>query len=79
MLKRIVRSLAHSSGYEIISLERAQAHRRCVATLLEEERVNLVLDVGANVGQFAGWIREIGYRGRLLSFEPLVEAHRGLS
>jgi FkbM family methyltransferase len=79
MLKRIIRSLAHSSGYEISSLESAQAHRRCVSTLLKEGQVNLVIDVGANCGQFAGWVREIGYRGSLLSFEPLLEAHERLS
>ena len=79
MLKRILRSLAHSSGYEVISLECARANRRCVSTLLKEGQVNLVVDVGANSGQFAGWVREIGYRGRLMSFEPLLEAHQRLS
>jgi FkbM family methyltransferase len=50
-----------------------------VATLLGEERVNLVVDVGANLGQFALWIREVGYRGRILSFEPLALAHQSLN
>jgi FkbM family methyltransferase len=79
MLKEMVRSIAHLSGYEVMSLKRAQADRRCVATLIREERVNLVVDVGANIGQFARWIREVGYAGRMLSFEPLAHAHQGLS
>jgi FkbM family methyltransferase len=78
MLKEMVQSVANVTGYEIVSLKRAQACRRCVATLLREEHINLVLDVGANLGQFASWIRKGGYQDRILSFEPLNQAHHDL-
>jgi len=39
--------------------------------LLELQSINCVVDVGANRGQFATEIRGIGYRGRIISFEPL--------
>jgi FkbM family methyltransferase len=41
--------------------------------MLEFHHVDLLLDVGANVGQFAASMREAGYRGKIVSFEPLSD------
>ncbi len=48
------------------------------AAVLKDHRIDLVLDVGANVGQTGQLLREIGYRGRIVSFEPLPSAHAQL-
>jgi FkbM family methyltransferase len=45
---------------------------------IEHRKINLVLDVGANTGQFGQSLRNRGYAGRIISFEPVKEAFRQL-
>ena len=50
-----------------------------VARLLEARDIQTVLDVGANVGQYARMVRGAGFDGDILSFEPLSDAYRRLT
>jgi FkbM family methyltransferase len=50
-----------------------------VATALEWLGVDTVLDVGANIGQYAAALRASGFEGRLISCEPLPDAFAHLA
>lgn len=48
------------------------------AEVLLRLEIDCVFDVGANCGQYGQNLREIGYRGTILSFEPGLLAFRDL-
>ncbi len=47
-------------------------------TILEKYQINIVLDIGANKGQFAAELRTIGYEGKIISFEPILTVYEVL-
>lgn len=53
----------------------AQVDALQIVSTLRKFEIDVVLDVGANTGQFTSEIRQGGYAGRIVSFEPLSHAH----
>jgi FkbM family methyltransferase len=47
--------------------------------LLDFHRIDVIIDVGANVGQYGRQLRDLGFKGRIVSFEPLPVAYAELS
>jgi FkbM family methyltransferase len=47
--------------------------------LMQRRSIDLVLDLGANTGQYARGLRRAGYEGRIISFEPLSSAFTRLA
>ena len=70
-LERRLRSLALRAGLDVRRShpDRTMSARR--QRLIEAASVDLVLDVGANRGQWGGELRAAGYAGRMVSLEPL--------
>ena len=75
MLKELTKKITKGLGYEIQGGVRAYAAERTMTEMFRQEQVNLILDVGANCGQFAEGLWASGYAGRLISFEPLAVPH----
>jgi FkbM family methyltransferase len=71
--------LARRLGYDLIPRTKARPLQAQLIAVLERFQITAVLDVGANAGQYGSALREWGYAGRIVSFEPLAEAHRRLT
>jgi FkbM family methyltransferase len=74
MLKRNILNIIDKLGYVVSKNELRQL---CLS--FNKFNIDLVLDVGANKGQFASSIRRFGYTGKIVSFEPLKDAHDQLT
>lgn len=59
------------TGIELSRYDPALDWHRNFMNQLSSSRVNVILDVGANSGQYAARLRAAGFAGRIVSFEPL--------
>jgi FkbM family methyltransferase len=65
-----IRSALRRRGLAIVGYTAEENPHLRRVMLLRTHGVDLVLDIGANTGQHARHLREEGYTGRIVSFEP---------
>ena len=72
-LRQRAAAAARAAGVDLVRLRSVRHPIGRRARLMARLGVDLVIDVGANRGQFALEVRRAGYAGRMLSIEPLAE------
>lgn len=71
-------------GRNFVAIERSHpervwfSQRTLIKRVLEAQNIQVVLDVGANVGQFASSVRQV-WPGEIHSFEPVADVFRTLA
>ena len=74
-LKHNLRKLIWRFGYDISRFSPLSHPIAKKRRIFNSHNFDVVIDIGANVGQFSQHLREdIGYKKRILSFEPLSSA-----
>jgi len=75
--KNAIQSQLRRNGWEIKRLNTGDiAH---LVRALEDREITRLLDVGANIGQYANAVLANGFSGEIISFEPLEDIHGKLA
>jgi FkbM family methyltransferase len=77
-MKTITKKILRRLGFEVQKFTPLTSEVAQMQCLFAHHSVDLVLDVGANIGQYTQFLREFGYSGRIVSFEPLSSAYSQL-
>ncbi|PTR09397.1 FkbM family methyltransferase [Nitrosospira sp. Nsp5] len=78
-LRQELRSLLRKVGYDVSRFDPASHSLARRKKLLETYAIDTVLDVGANIGQFARELRrDLEFSGKIISFEPQSSAFETL-
>ncbi len=78
-LKKAMHAVAHGLGCDVVRYSPYYFYRLRRIQIMKHVGIDLVLDVGANSGQYAGDIRRDGFEGKIVSFEPVAASFEALS
>jgi FkbM family methyltransferase len=73
-----IKRAARRMGYEVRQYTPLRSYTAARERLFATLGIDVVVDVGANAGQYGELLRELGFRGRLISLEPVPEAFAAL-
>jgi FkbM family methyltransferase len=75
MVVSLAKSILHQMGVDVKRLSPLSNETLQTVQIIRNNQFDVVFDVGANNGQFGRALRQYGYNGRIVSFEPLRHAH----
>ena len=78
-IKHALKLTAQRFGIEVHRYNAVESAEARTFALFDTQRIDTVIDVGANDGGYGRLLRRSGYRGAILSFEPLEQEHAALS
>lgn len=77
--KYLIRPFLRRLGRDLIVYDHLHHPMAREAKLLKTYNIDMVLDIGANTGQYAQELRALGYEGHIVCFEPMQIAFAQLN
>ena len=75
-MKKLLKKLLKEVNLQVKPYPDKDLKRRL--QIIQHCKIDTLLDVGANAGQYSATMRELGYNKKIVSFEPLKSAFKGL-
>ena len=72
-MKKSIINLFKYFGFDLKRTRLEDDFMKNIVFIINDKKIDLVLDVGANIGQFAEKLRNNGYRNRICSIEPMEQ------
>lgn len=70
-MKQLARDIFRTVGLDVGRYRSRRSLEGFLEIVFAAYGINVVIDVGANVGQYAEKLRRLGFKGRIVSFEPI--------
>jgi len=78
LVKKFINKFLKYFDRKLIKISKNPDFAILLVNFINYHKINYVLDIGANIGQFAISIRNAGYKKNILSFEPINQVYKKL-
>jgi FkbM family methyltransferase len=79
VLKKSIFSFLRKKGIELKRYNLHTSEQALISHIVKHHNIDLVIDIGANVGDYVNDLYECGYKGSACSFEPVKEVYERLT
>lgn len=77
-MKKVIKKLFNKLGMDVRRFHSNASFNAQIVAAMKKVKIDVIFDIGANIGQFSSETRSRGYKGKIVSFEPLTSARNKL-
>jgi FkbM family methyltransferase len=74
-MKAIIKKILNKTGYDLVRYTPSTSTNALMNIIFAKNKIDFLIDVGANSGHYGKTIRKAGYTGEISSFEPIKSVY----